>query len=164
MDRSVGKHGFSIPAVSMQAIISFVIMFIIPGYDVLLVPYVRRFTKKERGFSLLQRMGIGMLLSILTVVAAALTETERRRHGRLSILWLCPQYVLEGLGEVFTSVGQLEFFYDQAPDLLRGMAAALYFTNYGVALFLSNLLSTIVNIVTSRNAGAGWVDASHIDR
>ncbi|CAM6097449.1 unnamed protein product [Calypogeia fissa] len=164
MDRSIGKLGGSISSASMQAITSLVIVLTIPGYDLILVPWVQRFTRNKRGFSLLQRMGIGMILSILTTTAAALTEIQRRKHDRLSIFWQCPQYIFEGLGEVFTSVGQLEFFYDQAPDSMRGMGAALYFTNYGVAMFLSNLLSTIVNTATTRNNHPGWVKSTHVDR
>lgn len=37
----------------------------------------------------------------------------------LSIFWQAPQYVLVGLSEVFTSIAQMEFFYDQAPDVMR---------------------------------------------
>ncbi len=37
----------------------------------------------------------------------------------LSIFWQAPAYFLIGLSEVFTSIGQLEFFYDQARPLWR---------------------------------------------
>ena len=35
----------------------------------------------------------------------------------LSIFWQAPQYVLVGLSEVLTSIGQMEFFYDQVSAL-----------------------------------------------
>ena len=37
----------------------------------------------------------------------------------LSIFWQAPQYILVGLSEVLTSIAQMEFFYDQAPDVMR---------------------------------------------
>ncbi|KAL2641596.1 hypothetical protein R1flu_009183 [Riccia fluitans] len=167
MDRRLFVSDLSIPSVSMQGVISLTVLFSIPIYDLVLVPLVKRYTKNERGLSLLQRMGYGMFFSILAMVAAAVVEMQRLKiavdhnllnsedkHVPFSVFWLVPQYVLEGLGEVFTSVGQLEFFYDQAPDGMRSLGTALYATNYGVAIFFNSLLTTLVNHI---NGETRWI-------
>ncbi|KAG6555170.1 hypothetical protein Mapa_003209 [Marchantia paleacea] len=174
MDRRVLGSDLWVPSVSMQSVVSLTVLFTIPIYDLVLVPLVKRYSRNERGLSLLQRMGCGMLFSILAMVAAALVEMQRLKvaessrlldsadeHVPLSIFWLLPQYVLEGLGEVFTSVGQLEFFYDQAPDGMRTLGTALYVSNFGVAVFFNSLLTTLVNHITGDSR---WIHANNLNR
>ncbi|GMH26915.1 hypothetical protein Nepgr_028758 [Nepenthes gracilis] len=95
-----------------------------PVYDMILEPFAREFTSKERGFSDLQRMGIGPFISILSMAAATLVEIKPLQLSKelglvdkdvtvpLNIFWQIPQYFLVGAAEVFTFFGQLEFFYD----------------------------------------------------
>lgn len=40
----------------------------------------------------------------------------------MSIFWMLPQYILIGVGDVFSSVGILEFFYEQSPRGCRASA------------------------------------------
>ncbi|BBN01101.1 protein MpNPF2 [Marchantia polymorpha subsp. ruderalis] len=171
MDRRVPGSDLWVPAVSMQSAVALTVLFSIPIYDLVLVPLAKRYSGNERGLSLLQRMGCGMLLSVAAMVAAALVETRRleaaaRRGARpLSIFWLLPQFVLEGLGEVFTSVGQLEFFYDQAPDGMRTLGAALFVSNFGAAVFFDSLLTTLVDHITgdSRWIHSGDLNGGHLN-
>ncbi|PON63698.1 Proton-dependent oligopeptide transporter family [Trema orientale] len=71
----------------------------------------------------------------------------------ISIFWQVPQYFLVGFAEVFTFIGEYEFFYDQAPDSLRSLCSALFLTTYAGGNFLSTVL---VSAVTKVNDDAEW--------
>ncbi|XP_074294287.1 protein NRT1/ PTR FAMILY 8.3-like [Silene latifolia] len=167
MDRTIGS--FTIPAASLSTFDVISVILWVPLYDRILVPIARKFTGKERGFSELQRMGIGLFISILSMVAAALVEIKRLQLAKeldlvdkkvgvpLNIFWQVPQYFLVGAAEVFTFVGQLEFFYDQSPDAMRSLCSALSLLTNSLGNYLSSLILTIVPAVTASGGGPGWI-------
>ncbi|KAI5071296.1 hypothetical protein GOP47_0013547 [Adiantum capillus-veneris] len=178
MDRKMGSN-FEIPAASLQSITTIVIVTLLPIYDRAFVPIVSRLTGHRRGITMLQRIGFGLFLSILSMIAAAITERKRidaaRDHGLLdsptsiiplSIFWLLPQYILSGISDVFAIVGQQEFFYDQVPDTTRSFGMALYLCAIGVGSFLSSLLITIIETITgagSRSWFTSNINRGHLD-
>lgn len=167
MDTTVGT--FTIPAASLSTFDVISVIFWVPVYDKVLVPIVRKFTGNERGFSELQRMGIGLFISILCMSAAAVLEFKRLELARsldlvdkdvavpLSILWQIPQYFLLGAAEIFTFIGQLEFFYDQSPDAMRSLCSALSLLTTSLGNYLSSLILTIVTQLTTKNGEVGWI-------
>ncbi|KAG0574243.1 hypothetical protein KC19_VG247000 [Ceratodon purpureus] len=176
MDRHMGPN-FEIPAASMPLFITATICIFLPLYDKYFVPFVRSFTGDIRGLTLLQRIGVGQILSSLSIAVAAAVEMRRLRVAAenemldsgqvpMSIFWLLPQYVLTGICEVFISVGQMEFFLDQAPDSMRSLGNALYLSTVAVGSFVSSLLVSIVTDVTHDSNG-GWIgnnlNRSHMD-
>jgi peptide/histidine transporter 3/4 len=112
------------------------------------------------------------------MVSAAILELKRLQMVRnnnyyeldsvpISIFWQVPQYFLIGCAEVFTFIGQLEFFYEQAPDAMRSMCSALSLTTVALGNYLSSLLVTIVTTISTKNGKAGWIpdnlNYGHID-
>ncbi|KAJ4769121.1 Protein NRT1/ PTR FAMILY 8.1 [Rhynchospora pubera] len=178
LDPHIGPH-FKIPAASLSIFDTLSVIVWVPFYDRILVPLVRRITGRERGFTQLTRMGIGLVISIFAMVAAGLLEVARlhiirrdnlydsRDYIPMSIFWQVPQYFLVGAAEVFTFIGQLEFFYDQAPDAMRSMCSALSLTTVSLGMYLSSLLVTIVTNITARNGKLGWIpdnlNRGHLD-
>uniref|UniRef100_A0ACD5UX42 Uncharacterized protein n=1 Tax=Avena sativa TaxID=4498 RepID=A0ACD5UX42_AVESA len=170
---------FKIPAASLSIFDTIAVIVWALAYDRLIVPAVRRVTGHPRGFTQLQRMGIGLVISIFSMVAAGVLEVVRLRvvatHGMLdskdylpiSIFWQVPQYFIVGAAEVFTFVGQIEFFYDQSPDAMRSMGAALSLTTNALGNYLSTLLVVIVTAISTRNGGLGWIpdnlNRGHLD-
>ncbi|GMY22712.1 protein NRT1/ PTR FAMILY 5.4-like [Fagus crenata] len=178
MIRSIGPH-FQIPAASLQALLGLTIMITIPLYDQVLVPIARKFSGHHSGITLLQRVGIGLSISLLAMVVAALVEAKRVRIAKqhdlidkpeaivpMSVWWLLPQYILCGLAEVFTFVGLQELFYDQMPESLRSLGAAAYISVIGVGSFISTAIISIVQAISS-SCGEKWLgnnlNRAHLD-
>ncbi|KAM3197823.1 hypothetical protein ACQJBY_073107 [Aegilops geniculata] len=174
LDKRMGAH-FSIPSASLSVFDTLSVIAWVPVYDRLLVPAVRSFTGHPRGFTQLQRMGVGLVVSIFSMVAAGVLELIRlrtvARHGLygeddivpISIFWQVPQYFIIGAAEVFVFVGQLDFFYDQAPDAMRSMCTALSLTAIALGGYVSTLLVTVVAKVTTRGGKEGWIPAKNLN-
>ncbi|XP_010272859.1 PREDICTED: protein NRT1/ PTR FAMILY 5.10-like [Nelumbo nucifera] len=179
MDRSI-MSGFEIPPASLISSISLSVVVFIPIYDRVIVPIARAYTKKPSGITMLQRIGIGMFLSVISMVVAAVVEKKRLKVARdsglvdipqatlpMRVWWLVPQYVLFGLADVFTLVGLQEFFYDQVPNGLRSMGLSLYLSIFGMGNFLSSFLIAVIEKATSRGGQVSWfannLNQAHLD-
>lgn len=160
MDRHL-TQGFQIPAATMSIFSVAAMLVSLAIYDRVFVPIARRFTGRPAGITYLQRMGIGHSIHILSNVAAALVETKRKAvaadHGLLdrqtatvpiSVFWLVPQYAINGLGDAFTSVGHMEFLYDQSPESMRTSAVALFSLAGSIGNYMGTALVTLVNNYT----------------
>ncbi|XP_057983289.1 protein NRT1/ PTR FAMILY 5.9 [Malania oleifera] len=164
MKRNIGSN-FKIPPATLQTAITVSIILLMPLYDTILVPIMRAITHNDRGISVMQRMGIGMFLSIIAMMIAAIVETKRRGICQtmgsnlesetvpLSIFWLLPQYILLGISDIFTVVGMQEFFYSEVPIRMRTMGIALYTSVFGVGSFLSAILISMIEFLTSSSRG-----------
>ncbi|KAJ4884382.1 Protein NRT1/ PTR FAMILY 5.11 [Raphanus sativus] len=172
MDRSISP-GFLVPSATFQSFINISIVIFIPIYDRLLAPAARSFTQIPSGITMLQRIGTGIFLSIIAMVVAALVETKRLHTARddltipMSVWWLVPQFVIYGVGDVFTMAGLQEFFYDQVPSELRSVGMALNLSIYGAGNFLSSFMISVIDRVTSQSGQASWFDndlnKAHLD-
>ncbi|CAN4088170.1 unnamed protein product [Withania somnifera] len=134
----------------------------------IIVRFLRKITKKEAGITALQKMGIGLLIAVFTILVSAIVETRRRytalRHptqrGAISALsanWLIPQLALAGLSEAFTIIAQVEFFYKQFPENMRSFAGSFLFCGFALANYMSSLLISIVHKTTSTSDTENWL-------
>ncbi|KAL5553974.1 hypothetical protein UlMin_041375 [Ulmus minor] len=162
MDRHLGPK-FEIPAGSISVISLITIGLWLPFYDRILVPYLRKITKQEAGITLLQRIGIGLVFSILSMVAAGLVEKERRASAKLnpnrpmSVFWLAPQLILMGFCEAFNILGQIEFFNRQFPEHMRSIGNALFSCSFAGASYVSSLLVSVVHRITATRDRPDWL-------
>ncbi|KAL5780577.1 hypothetical protein ACOSQ2_011314 [Xanthoceras sorbifolium] len=159
MDRNLGPH-FQIPAGSVAIFAAVNAIILVPIYEKLIVPIVRKHTGNPRGMTSLQRIGVGLFVSISALLSAALVEKKRReeysRAIKTSVFWLLPQFFLIGSAEVFAYVGQLEFFYDEATDGTRSISSAVFLSTIGIGSWIS---TAIVKIVEAATGGQerGWL-------
>lgn len=76
LNRKIGD-GLILPPTTIFCLAAIGMIFSITIYDKVLVPMLRRTTGNERGINILQRIGIGMLFVIATMIIAALVENKR---------------------------------------------------------------------------------------
>jgi len=174
MDRRIG-HSFVVPAASMFAIVAFSMMMFLTIYEKILVPVLRRATGNERGMSILQRVGTGMVFSLITMIIAAIVERKRldytKQHPKnmtMNVFWLTPQFIVIGIADAFTLVGLQEYFYDQVPHSMKTLGISFYLSVLGAASFANNLLITIGDRLAEAVSGKAWfgkdLNSSRLDR
>lgn len=176
MDRSL-PIGFKVPAAALQSVMGISILVFIPIYDRILVPVARDITGKQCGITMLQRIGTGLILSILCMGIASLVERKRldiaQEYGLvdlpketipMSMGWLIPQYMIFGVAEALVMVGLQELFYDQVPSGLKSIGLSLYLSIFGVGNFLSSFLISVLQKATGED---GWfcnnLNRAHLD-
>uniref|UniRef100_A0A0E0J016 Major facilitator superfamily (MFS) profile domain-containing protein n=1 Tax=Oryza nivara TaxID=4536 RepID=A0A0E0J016_ORYNI len=162
-----GAAGFHIPPASLQAIPYLVLIALVPAYEACFVPAMRRATGVDTGITPLQRIGVGLFAVTFSMVAAALVEAHRRRHaGLLSIFWIAPQFLVFGVSEMFTAVGLIEFFYKQSLSGMQAFLTSMTYCSYSFGFYLSSLLVSLVNKVTSGDVagGGGWLSDNDLNK
>lgn len=157
-----------LPVTCMPVFPGLSIFLILSLYYSTFVPISRRITGHPHGASQLQRIGIGLLVSILSVAWAGIFERYRRNYAikheydanflipmpNLSAYWLLIQYCLIGIAEVFCVVGLLEFLYEEAPDAMKSIGSAYAAIAGGLGCFVASILNSIIKSVTG-NPGKG---------
>ena len=178
LQRNIG--GFHIPPASLAGFVTISMLVCVVIYDRYFVKIMKRWTKNPRGITLLQRMGIGIVIHIIIMTIASLIERYRlsvaKSHGLvknggqvpLTIFILLPQFVLMGTADAFLEVAKIEFFYDQAPEIMKSLGTSYSMTSLGIGNFLSSfLLSTVDHITKKHGDHRGWIlnnlNSSHLD-
>ncbi|EXB53513.1 Peptide transporter [Morus notabilis] len=179
LNRHIGPN-FEIPPACLAAFITVFMLLSLALYDRYFVPAVRRYTRNPRGITLLQRLGIGLVLHIIIMVTACLAERKRLSVARqnkifgkheivpLTIFVLIPQFALMGVADSFVETAKLEFFYDQAPEGMKSLGTSYFTSSIGIGSFLSSFVLTTVSDFTKRHGrGKGWIldnlNVSHLD-
>ncbi|KAJ4777514.1 Protein NRT1/ PTR FAMILY 5.2 [Rhynchospora pubera] len=161
LDRHMGPH-FQIPPASLVVFVTITMLVSVVLYDRYFIKVLRSWTRNPRGITILQRIGTGIFLQVMTMLFASIIEHRRlsivnkEAHTSLSIFFLLPQFVFMGLADSFLVVGQTEFFYDQAPDSMKSLGSSYTMTAYGIGNFLSSFILQLVSDITKKQ-GKGWV-------
>lgn len=174
MDRHL-SGSFQIPPATLSV---FGVITMLSGlvlYERLFVPFARRFTRNPSGITCLQRVGVGLMVNILGTIVASFVEIKRKavaaNHNLLddpkaiipiSVFWLVPQFCLHGVAEVFMSVGHMEFLYDQSPESMRSIAAALYWIAISIGNYVGTLIVSLVHNYSGKKTN--WLPDRNLNR
>ncbi|KAL5988585.1 hypothetical protein ACLOJK_026683 [Asimina triloba] len=162
----------SVPPASLPIFPVVFIMILAPVYDHIIIPFARRATKTEMGITHLQRIGTGLVLSVVAMAVAALVEMKRKRVASqsgltdssqplpITFFWVAFQYLFLGSADLFTLAGLLEFFFTEAPASMRSLATALSWASLAMGYYLSSVLVSIVNSVTGSSP---WLSGKNLN-
>ncbi|KAK4486556.1 hypothetical protein RD792_009241 [Penstemon davidsonii] len=146
MDRHLGPV-FKIPAGSIPVFILISTSISIFIIDRLLFPLYEKLTK--RPLTLLQRIGIGHALTVISMGISAVVEARRLKFVKyknienvvpMSVFWLVLQLAFAGVGEAFHFPGQVAFYYQEFPEKLKSTSTAAVAMFIGIAFYISNPL------------------------
>ncbi|XP_055810131.1 protein NRT1/ PTR FAMILY 4.6-like [Solanum dulcamara] len=173
MNTKVGS--LKVPPASLPIFPVVFIMILAPVYDHFIIPFARRVTKTEMGISHLQRIGIGLFLSIVAMAIAALVEIKRKRVVTdsglidstkplpITFFWIAFQYLFLGSADLFTLAGLLEFCFSEAPVSMRSLATSLSWASLAIGYYLSSVIVSIVNRVTGISTNKPWLSGSNLN-
>ncbi|MFS7999690.1 putative proton-dependent oligopeptide transporter family, MFS transporter superfamily [Helianthus anomalus] len=164
-----------VPPASLPVFPVIFIMVLAPMYDHVIIPFARKITKTEMGITHLQRIGVGLFLSIMAMAVAALVESKRKhvadRAGLMNsteplpvtFLWVSLQYLFLGSADLFSLAGMMDFFFTEAPFRMRSLATSLSWVSLAMGYYLSSLLVSIVNHVTGNFRHTPWLYGSNLN-
>ncbi|XP_043712537.1 protein NRT1/ PTR FAMILY 4.5-like [Telopea speciosissima] len=163
--------GFQVPGPSLPVIPLVFMSLLVPMYDRIFVPLARKLTGIPTGIRHLQRIGVGLVLSAISMGVAGIIETRRKsvamEHNMvdstdplpISVFWLSFQYAIFGGADLFTFVGLLEFFYAESPVGMKSLSTAISWCSIAFGYFLSSLVVGFVN-----NVSGGWLANNNLNR
>ncbi|KAH1244399.1 Protein NRT1/ PTR FAMILY 4.5 [Glycine max] len=163
--------GFKVPGPSVPVIPLMFMFVLIPLYDRVFVPLARRITGIPTGIRHLQRIGIGLVLSAVSMAVAGFVETHRKsvaiKHNMvdsreplpISVFWLGFQYAIFGAADMFTLIGLLEFFYAESSAGMKSLGTAISWCSVAFGYFTSTVVVEVVNKVSG-----GWLANNNLNR
>lgn len=175
MKRTIGSS-FKFPPPSLSAISVAFVLVEIALYDRWFVPFMRKYTNHSHGITHLQRIGLGLVQSILAMAYGAIIETARlraaRHHGLtnnpaaivpISIFWLLPMWILASSAELFAYVGAFEFFWQEMPVEMRSLGGGLSLVTIALGFYQSGGLIVVTNAVSKSDNG-GWLADPNLNK
>jgi len=167
MDRHLGAN-FKLPPATFNVVSLITIIIFLPCFDLFLQPILAKVTKNEEGLTSLQKIVIGGVCSVLTMLCAGLVEWRRRgvaiAHGAadgvapMSAMWLAPQFVFLGLCEILTVVGHTQFYNTESPENMKSIGNSLQCLVMAFSIYVGTLIVNVVNQVTQKRGGIDWLN------
>ncbi|KAK1551183.1 hypothetical protein Q3G72_031590 [Acer saccharum] len=169
MDRHITRN-FEIPAGSLGLFMMLTLTLWIALYDRVIIPLASKIRGKPSHLSTKQRMSIGLIFSALSMALWAIAETMRRdlaiKQGfsdnptgvvNMSVMWLLPHFIMDGLAEAFYMVAANEFLYCEFPRTMSSMAVGLSGIAMSVASLVASSILNAVDYVSKIGDQESWV-------
>ncbi|PRQ43107.1 putative proton-dependent oligopeptide transporter family, major facilitator superfamily [Rosa chinensis] len=142
-------------------------------YECIYIPWIQKRNNDESGrLTMETRFKVGIVMSILCMVVAGLTEMKRRNsalengsfESPITVALLVPQFALSGLIEAFAAIALMELLTTQWPKSMRTFAGAVFFLSLSIASYFTSILVSIVKKVTSLNGNTSWLGGNDLNK
>ncbi|KAJ1291778.1 hypothetical protein BS78_02G342500 [Paspalum vaginatum] len=169
MNTTIGS--MSIPPASLYSFEVICVTLWVIFVNKIIVPATRTCFANGAELTQLQRIGIGRFLMIFAMAMAALLEAKRLQSVQegemLSIVWQLPQYFVIAGAECLGVIGQVEFFYSQAPESMKSMLTASALLTSALGNYLSSAIISLIAGMTRGWHSPGWIpddlNKGHLD-
>ena len=158
-------HGFKVPPASIPVIPLLFMSLLIPVYEFAFVPILRKITGHPNAITHLRRVGVGLVLSAISMGIAGIIEVKRKHelfhhNSRISLFWLSFHYAIFGIADMFTLVGLMEFFYKEAPTGMRSLSTSFTWLSLSFGYYLCSAFVELSNLITSKltKSKKGWLE------
>lgn len=169
MDTRIGD--FDVPSASIPVIPLVFMSLLIPVYEFAFVPVLRKITGHPNGITHLQRVGVGLILSAISMAIAGIVEVKRKHeiihhNHKISLFWLSFHYAIFGIADMFTLVGLMEFFYTEAPVGMRSLSTSFSWLSLSIGYYLSSVFVELINLITSKltKSKTGWLEGRDMNK
>jgi POT family proton-dependent oligopeptide transporter len=131
----------------IQAVNPILILTFIPLFTFVIYP------RLDRVFSLtpLRKIGIGMLLMVLSFFLTTLIQTWIDAGQRPSIGWQILAFTIITASEVMVSIVGLEFAYTQSPKAMKSWVMALFWLSVALGNMLTSEVNHYISIPSAAN-------------
>ncbi|KAL8107181.1 protein NRT1/ PTR FAMILY 1.2-like [Apium graveolens] len=172
MDRHITSR-FEIPGASLPVFVFISAISSIVLYDRIIVPLTSRIMRKPFHLTSKLKMGIGIMFSIVTMVAFAFIEYIRRGKAldqsvadssesvaNMSALWLILPFCLGGIAEAINAVGQCEFYYSEFPKSMSSIASTLRELSNSAGGLVATSILNIIDRITKQKGKPSWISSN----
>jgi POT family proton-dependent oligopeptide transporter len=124
----------------ISALNPIMVMILIP-----ITAFAYRMIEKKVPFGPLRRMTVGMFVTSLSFVVAAIVQQMivTQGLGQVDVLWQVLQYLIITLAEVMVSITGLEFAYTQAPKRMKSTIMGFWLLTVALGNVFVSVMSTV---------------------
>ena len=175
-----GSTHWNLPIAALSLFSIIPILILIPIFDKCLFPFCR-----NRSFgckcTMFQKIGIGMIFAMLSMIAAAVVEIFRRDYSaindqyksvcgkgniyisNISIFWQIPIFIFDGLSEALTAVTGYEFFFNEAPKNMKSVMSAFFTMSVGLGSWMTGIYVLLANLDKKHEMITNDLNNGHLD-
>ena len=152
--QQMNRHilGIELLPAQIQAANPLLVMLLIPVFAYVVYPRLGRMLR----LTPLRKIAIGMFVTVLAFVIAALAQQSIDHGGTPHIGWQLLAYVVLTSAEVMVSITCLEFSYTQAPARMKSFIMAFFM----MSIAAGNLFTSAVNFIIQNPDGSSKLDGA----